>query len=98
VSVREGGLTFVVERQGYKLPQILPHWTLTNAPCNGTKLALSSNLCGLGQMCRLLVYMLIASVVIYGYRTWPVIHKAEHNAKLSENKVLQILDLAGIQE
>jgi hypothetical protein len=37
--------------------------------------------------------MHILSVVKYGYRTWSVIHKAEHNAKLSENKVLQILDL-----
>jgi len=42
--------------------------------------------------------MLILSVVKYGYRTWPIVYKAEHNAKLSENKVLQILDLAGIQE
>jgi len=42
--------------------------------------------------------MLILSVVKYGHRTWPIIHKAEHNAKLSENKALQILDVAGIQE
>jgi len=42
--------------------------------------------------------MLILPAVKYGYRTWPIIHKAEHNAKMPENKVLQILDLGGIQE
>jgi len=42
--------------------------------------------------------MLTLSVGKYEYRTWPIIHKAEQNAKLSENKVLQILDLAVIQE